>query len=74
MWYIDWFNEFVNIDENNIDLCIIFWYFEINFLIVILINILLDGILEVDCIIRDGVFGYFFGFFELFVGDSIFID
>lgn len=52
---------------------VLYCYFEI-ILIVILIDILLDGILEVDCIIKDVVFDYLFGFFELFVGDSVFKD
>lgn len=40
----------------------------------ILINILLDGTLEADRIIRDGAFDYLVGSPELVVGDSTFRD
>lgn len=40
----------------------------------IFINILLDGTLEADRIIRDGTFNYLFGSPELLVGDGAFRD
>lgn len=43
-------------------------------LIVILIDILLDGTSEVDRIIKDVAFDYLFGSPELLVGDSAFKD